>query len=77
MAVAHVRRVVEECAREAGVELDARTVTVVLTILSYTYLLNDPWDKGFTGTPASWVKRVKRVARESLAAVVDPKTSTN
>lgn len=70
MAVQHIRRVVNQCAEEAGVELDEQTVTVVLTILSYCHLLNDPWDRNFRGTPSAWVSRVKRVARASLDAVV-------
>lgn len=70
MPVSDVRGVVDECAANAGVELDNATVTAVLTILDYTHLLNDPWERGFTGTPAAWVKRIQRVARESLAAVV-------
>lgn len=74
MAVTHIRRVVEQCAKEAGVELDDDSLAVVLTILSYCYLLNDPWERGFRGTPASWVSRVRRVARDSLSAVVESRS---
>lgn len=70
MSVQHIRKVVDQCAKEAGVELDEQTVTAVLMILDYCHLLNDPWERNFRGTPSAWVSRVKRVARASLDAVV-------
>jgi hypothetical protein len=70
VAEPHIRKVVEQCAEEAGVELDDDTLAAVLTILSFCHLLNDPWARGFQGTPATWVARVRRVARTSLNAVV-------
>lgn len=73
MSVQHIRQireVVVECAAEAGVEVDDESLTVVLVILHYMHLLNDPWDRGFRGTPVAWIMRVKRAAREALVAVV-------